>query len=40
MNNISYQQLVPGDADSLFKAIQEETMDSWVLQHEEYVNQM
>ena len=40
MNGVSYQQLVEGDADSLFKAIQEETLDSWVLRHEEYINQM
>lgn len=40
MNGISYQQLVEGDADSLFKAIREESLDSWVLQHEEYINDM
>lgn len=40
MNDISYQQLVPGKADSLFEAIREENLDSWVLQNEEFINDM
>ncbi|MGH3728834.1 MAG: LCP family protein [Micromonosporaceae bacterium] len=39
-NGTSYQKLVEDDANSLFEAVKNEELDSWVLHNPDYVNAM